>query len=133
MCFLRWKGSRHFFCRLCIIYAAVWRLVLNYYFPNHAGKSRLIVQTVHLKEQNSYIHLKLEKLYYPYPVWFFPNLNFRSSILPKQPSRGVLKIWSKFTGEHPCQSAISKQLCWTCTSAWVPSCKFAAYFQNTFF
>ena len=42
----------------------------------------------------------------------------------KQPSRGVLKkrvlkICSKFSGEHPCP-------------AWVLSCKFAAYFQNTF-
>ena len=103
-----------FFCRLCIIYVAVWILVFNYYFPNHVGKSRLIIQTVQLKEQNSYIHLKLEKLYYPYLVWFFPNLNFRSSILPKQLSRGVPKICSKFIGEHPCQSATSKQLYWNC-------------------
>ena len=34
--------------------------------------------------------------------------------------KGVLKICHKFTGEHPCRSA------------WVFSCKFAAYFQNTF-
>ena len=32
--------------------------------------------------------------------------------------KGVLKICSKFTGEHPCRSMIS--------------CKFARYFQNTF-
>ena len=42
--------------------------------------------------------------------------------------KGVLKICSKFTGENPCRSVISISL----TSAWV-SCKFAAYFQNTFF
>ena len=41
--------------------------------------------------------------------------------------KGVLKICHKFTGEHPC-----KQLYWNRTSAWVFSCKFAAYFQNTF-
>ena len=37
--------------------------------------------------------------------------------------KGVLKICSKFTGQHPCCNH---------TSAWVFSCKFAAYFKNTF-
>ena len=47
--------------------------------------------------------------------------------------KGAPKICSKFTGEHPCRSAISiNQLYRNCTSAWVFSCKFAAYFQNTF-
>ena len=55
----------------------------------------------------------------------------------KQPSTGVLrktclKICSKFTGEHSCRSVISKQLYWNHTSAWMFSCKFAAYFQNTY-
>ena len=46
----------------------------------------------------------------------------------------VLKICSKFTGKHPCHSVIvAKQLYWNHTSAWVFSCKFATYFQNTFF
>ena len=45
--------------------------------------------------------------------------------------KGVLKICSKFT-EHPCRSAIckAKQLYWNHTSAWVFSCKFAAYFRK---
>ena len=49
--------------------------------------------------------------------------------------KGVLKICSKFTREHPCRSAISKaalQLYWNRASAWVFYRKFAAYFQNTF-
>ena len=37
--------------------------------------------------------------------------------------KGVLRICNKFTGEHPCRNN---------TSAWMFSCKFAAYFQNTF-
>ena len=41
----------------------------------------------------------------------------------------VLKICSKFTGEHPCQSKIS---IWNNTLAYVFSRKFAAYFQNIF-
>ena len=50
-----------------------------------------------------------------------------------------LKICSKFTREHSCRSAISikfnkgaLQLYWNRTSALVFSCKFVAYFQNTF-
>ena len=45
----------------------------------------------------------------------------------------VLKICSKFTGEHPCRSAISIKLLCNRASTWVFSCKFAAYFQNTFY
>ena len=44
--------------------------------------------------------------------------------------KGVLKICSKLTGEHSCWSAISIKLQWDHTSAWVVSCKYAAYFQN---
>ena len=44
------------------------------------------------------------------------------------PRKGVLKICSKFTEEHPCRTAIIeialRQGCF--------SCKFAIYFQNTF-
>ena len=61
--------------------------------------------------------------------------NFRSSHQKVFLRKGVLKICSKFIGEHPCRSATSiklQQLYLTRTSAWVFSCKFAAYFQNTF-
>ena len=51
-------------------------------------------------------------------------------------AKGILKIYSKSTGEHLWRSAISikilKQLYWKYTSAWVLFCKFAAYFQNIF-
>ena len=48
--------------------------------------------------------------------------------------KGVLKISRKFTGEHSCRSVISMLLCnfIEITSAWVFSCKSAAYFKNTF-
>ena len=45
----------------------------------------------------------------------------------------VLKLCSKFTGERPCRSAISIKFLWNRTSAWVFSCKFAAYFQKHLF
>ena len=50
--------------------------------------------------------------------------------------KGVLKICSKFTGEHQCRSVILikllEQLYWNCNWTWVFSCKFAAYLQNIF-
>ena len=46
--------------------------------------------------------------------------------------KGVLKIYSKFTGQHPCDFN-RKQLYWNHTLAWVFPCKFAAYFQNTLY
>ena len=42
--------------------------------------------------------------------------------------KGVLKLCSKFTGEHPRRSAIY----WNRTSAWLFCCKFVACFQNIF-
>ena len=50
--------------------------------------------------------------------------NSRSSHPEVFLEKGVLKICSKFTGEHSCRI-------WNHTSAWVFSCKFAAFFQNT--
>ena len=51
--------------------------------------------------------------------------------------KGVLKIWSKFTGEHPCRSAISIKLQSNVIEITLPhGCSpvnFGAYFQNTFF
>ena len=46
--------------------------------------------------------------------------------------KGVLKICSKFTAEHSCRSVISISCFATHTSAWVFSCKIAAYFESTF-
>ena len=58
--------------------------------------------------------------------------NSRSNSLELFLGKGILKIRSKFTGEHWCGSAISLQLYLNRTSVWVFSYKFAAYFQNTF-
>ena len=46
-------------------------------------------------------------------------------------AKGVLKIRSASTGEYPWQSVIS--IYWNYTLVWIFSCKYAAYFQNTFF
>ena len=59
---------------------------------------------------------------------------YRSRLREVFLEKGSLKICSKFTGEYPCQSAISIKLhanYWNHTMAWVSSSKFPAYFQNT--
>ena len=74
-----------------------------------------------------------------------PTLLSRESSVQKQPSRGVLREmcsenihWKHTTNLHENAHAevwfqYSSQLYWNCTSAWVFSCKFTTYFQNTFF
>ena len=65
---------------------------------------------------------------------------FNIIFIQEHPYKGVLgkdvrKLCSKFTGDHSCGSAISIKLESNFvedTSAWVFSCKFAAYFQSTF-
>ena len=62
--------------------------------------------------------------------------------LQKQPSRGVLRkrcsenmqrIYRKTLMLKCDFNKVTKQLYWTHTSAWVFSCKFAAYFQQNLF
>ena len=69
-------------------------------------------------------------------VWYseiISSVYYRSSHPEVFLWKDVLKICAKFTGEHACWSVISiKLLYWNRTSAWVFSCKFAAYFRNTF-
>ena len=64
-----------------------------------------------------------------------PEHNNKSSHPEMFLRKGVLKICSKVTGEHPCGSAISiKLLCNFIEIGLRHGCsfKFAAYFQNTF-
>ena len=56
---------------------------------------------------------------------------FRSSRLQVFLGKSVLKVCSKLW--YATFNNVTLQLCWNRTSAWVFSCKFAAYFQNTFF
>ena len=58
--------------------------------------------------------------------------SFRSSPPEVFLGKGVLRICSKFTGEHPSRSVIWIKLQWNHTSVWVFSCEFLAYFQTPF-
>ena len=68
---------------------------------------------------------------HPLKLLKFITVKLRSSCPEVFLGKGVLKICCKFTGEYSCGSAISIKL--LCTSVWLFSCKFPAYFQNTFF
>ena len=63
---------------------------------------------------------------------FSGALRLRSSRPEVFVREDVLKIYSRFTGEHPCRSAISILFYWNRISASVISCKFAVYFQKIF-
>ena len=78
-------------------------------------------------------------------IWFIKNvsrsLQSGSIILQKQPSRDALRKmcsknmlkFYKRTLMPKCNfNKVALQLYWNPTLAWVFSCKFAAYFQNTF-
>ena len=69
------------------------------------------------------------------------DMKHRVSAVQKQPFRDVLRkrcseniqqiYWR--TPMPKCNfNRVAKQLYWNCTSAWVFSCKFVAYFQNNF-
>ena len=76
-----------------------------------------------------------KKLILERAIWELGNRIFRSRGDPEVfLVKGVLKIYIKFTGEHPSRSAISIKLqsnLFKSHTAWLFS--FAAYFQSTFF
>ena len=64
----------------------------------------------------------------------YVSYQFRSSPSEVFLGKGVLKICSKFTPMSKWNfNKVALQLYWNRTSAQVFSCKFAVYFQNTFF
>ena len=77
-------------------------------------------------------------LQFPAGKWWFEFV----SVIQKQPLRGVLRrrcsenmqqIFSRIPMPKCDFRKVVKQFYWNHTSAWVFSCKFAAYFRNTFF
>ena len=72
-------------------------------------------------------------------IWWF---SWETYLVRKQLFRGVLKKscsenMQQIYGGTPMAKCdfnkVALQLYWNCTSAWVFSCKFAAFFQNTFY
>ena len=83
------------------------------------------------REANFFVNLSDIKVYF-----------FKTETIQKQPARCVLmknysenmqKIYRRRTPMSKCYfNKVAFQLYWNRTSTWVFSCKFAAYFQNTF-
>ena len=95
-----------FSCEFCEIFN-------NTFFTEHPLATASVIWETTLPE--GHLQMKLVRNYGSSPPEMFL-------------SKGILKICSKFTGEHPWWSVIY----WDCTLAWVFFCKFAAYFQNIF-
>ena len=73
----------------------------------------------------------------PTKKWFIKMYSFQKQpprrILRKSCSENMQQIYWK-TPMSKCDfNKVAKQLYWNYTSAWVFSCKYAAYFQSTFF
>ena len=79
--------------------------------------------------------------FYFSPVLGISYPSSKQSSFQKQPFRGILRksfsknmqhIYRRIPMPKSDFNKVSKQRYWNHTSAWVFSCKFAAYFQNTF-
>ena len=88
------------------------------------------------KDENSSQH-ELERKRYNIYCWYKETY----TNIQKQPPRGVprkkcsenMQQIYRRTPMPKCDfNKVAKQLYWNCTSAWVFSCKFTAYFQNIF-
>ena len=121
---------RHIF-----IYLYYFLLKIHYLFHNFVASEWGLFHFqwyTHLVSQPIEISFYQDNIRWSSCLLNLSNTLYRSSHPEVFLVKGVLKICSKFTGEHPCQSVISIKLLWSRTSARVFSCKFAAYFHTTF-
>ena len=107
MCLL--KKSYCVNIQLWLLYKFYWFNVFAQYIP------RILIDARGFSFDLSYYN----RYFYPYN---------RSSRPEMFLGKDVLQIFSTFTGQHPCRSAISRNH----TLAWVLSWIFAAYFQKPF-
>ena len=142
------ENSAYFYIKFVWIHLLdIFKLVE--YKSINARSALLVVVTVFLKEGQIYQNISKNHA----NSWGWQNFCCQTQLFcllkKKQDSyksnhpevfqrKAVLKICSKFTGGHPCQSATSVMLLCSFieitnhTSVWVFSCKFVAYFQTTF-
>ena len=103
---------------LCVDFSSSWSTIFEILNGNYEP----------LNDHYEPLHRYIQQIFFP-------------SDLQKQPSRGVLvkrcsknmqQIY-KTTSMPKCDfNKVAKQLYWNRTLAWVFSCKFASYFQNSF-
>ena len=107
-----------------------WRFLIldSFHLSETLNKNVEMINMIYLWKKN--LHLKRKKV-----------SRAVSIKIQKQPSRGALRkrcsenmqqIYRR-TSMPKCDfNKVTKQICWNHTSAWMSSCKFAAYFQNIF-
>ena len=105
--------------------------------PENIISSENIIDYVH--QQNTFIYSQIKFSFISFSEKVKEIWNKR--LTQKQPPRCVIKkmcsenmqqIYRRRPMQYCDFNKVAKQLYWNCTSAWVFSCKFAAYFQNTF-
>ena len=79
-------------------------------------------QTIHISHVHIFQNVKVVLM------WNLPTSYFRSSHPDVFLGKGVLKLCSKFTGEHPCRSAISVKM----QSNWCSLVHLLLIFRTTF-
>ena len=136
------------FLKFITVYTIWAGYIITYRFLSKKIHIRISISIRHphhrvLDSQCSVLNVLLKKIQSSFLIigtTLFANI--RSSRPEVFLGKGVLKICRKFTGEHPCRSVISikllysfiaLQLYWNHSLAWVFSCKYATYFQNTFY
>ena len=102
---------------LCHIYAGMWEVPPLTENPPH--KITIFVSWPNKKIIFSCCHYSCT-IFILTSYSFYKQVMFILVLIDDQYLENVV---FRFTGEHPCRSVFS---------AWVFSCKFAAYFQNTF-
>ena len=123
-----WKNKS--FCYLCRRFCHLFESLSfsNYFYFSINKISRM--QVVFFKQQP--LHVTGKYSYY-FHRWNILKLWYsRSSPSEVFLEKSVLKIFSKFTGQHLCRSMILIQLYCNHSSILVFSYKFAAYFWNTY-
>ena len=95
-------------------------------------KKRCMAEVIFSKAKKKFQIWDFESLIFwsSFHFWGFALGRYSQYIFSHHGSPSALKICCKFRGEHPCRSTISIK--WNHTSTWVFSCKYSAYFQNSF-
>ena len=112
-----------------------WKTITKTMVASMTAESFLIA-LIHVTPLKSRVKQTLFVLIFFIIFLFYVNMHLHfefSKIFQKQPIKGVLRKKCSENMQQICYfNKIALQLYWNCTSAWVISCKFGAYFQSTF-
>ena len=116
----------------------ICKQLLSYFFRTSLNSNLLIPEE---QNKNSIkISTSIFKILFHLLPSVYTTIN-KTSSKQKPPSKGVFRKRSSGNTQQICRripmpkcnfNKVSKKLCWNHTSAWMISCEFAAYFQNTF-